>query len=141
MNAATKGLVAVAAVAGAFFRRAGLGQVADRIGRKRHVHGRHHPLVIFSAASARGVEPGVADRLPLLPRSWHWSGLSHRRLLHCESVPTRLRGRLIVGAFAFQALGSLLGVLIGLLILKGRSHAAGVALYACFLECCPRWWS
>ena len=35
-----------------------------------------------------------------------------------ECVPTRLRGRLIVGAFAFQALGSLLGVLVGLVILK-----------------------
>ena len=118
MNAATKGLVAVAAVAGAFFGALVFGQVADRIGRKGMFMVDIILFVIFSAASAAAWNPaslivfrfflgvGIGADYPI--------GVSYI----AESVPTRLRGRLIVGAFAFQALGSLLGVLIGLLILK-----------------------
>jgi MFS family permease len=75
-------------------------------------------FVVFSAASAA---------------AWNaWSLIAFRFLLGigigadypigvsyiAECVPTRLRGRLVVSAFGFQALGSLLGVLIGLAILK-----------------------
>jgi len=118
MNAATKGLVAVAAVAGAFFGALVFGQVADNIGRKGMFLVDIILFVVFSAASAAAWNPaslivfrfllgiGIGADYPI--------GVSYI----AESVPTRLRGRLIVGAFAFQALGSLLGVLVGLLILK-----------------------
>ncbi len=118
MNAATKGLVAVAAVAGAFFGALVFGQVADRVGRKGMFLVDIILFVIFSAASAAAWNPaslivfrfflgvGIGADYPI--------GVSYI----AECVPTRLRGRLIVGAFAFQALGSLFGVLIGLLILK-----------------------
>jgi MFS family permease len=118
MSATTKGLVAVAAVAGAFFGALVFGQVADRVGRKGMFMVDIILFVIFSAASAAAWNPaslivfrfflgiGIGADYPI--------GVSYI----AECVPTRLRGRLIVGAFAFQALGSLLGVLIGLLILK-----------------------
>lgn len=118
MNAATKGLVAVAAVAGAFFGALVFGQVADNIGRKGMFMVDIILFVVFSAASAAAWNPaslivfrfilgiGIGADYPI--------GVSYI----AESVPTRLRGRLIVGAFAFQALGSLLGVLVGLAILK-----------------------
>src|SRR5580704_13994715 len=118
MNAATKGLVAVAAVAGAFFGALVLGQVADNIGRKGMFLVDIILFVVFSAASAAAWNPaslivfrfilgiGIGADYPI--------GVSYI----AECVPTRVRGRLIVGAFAFQALGSLLGVLVGLLILK-----------------------
>jgi MFS family permease len=118
MNAVTKGLVAVAAVAGAFFGALVFGQVADRAGRKGMFLVDIMLFVIFSAASAAAWNPaslivfrfflgiGIGADYPI--------GVSYI----AECVPTRLRGRLIVGAFAFQALGSLLGVLIGLLILR-----------------------
>ena len=118
MNATTKGLVAVAAVAGAFFGALVFGQVADRVGRKGMFLVDIILFVVFSAASAAAWNPaslivfrfflgiGIGADYPI--------GVSYI----AESVPTRLRGRLIVGAFAFQALGSLLGVLVGLLILK-----------------------
>ncbi len=118
MNAATKGLVAVAAVAGALLGALVFGQVADRIGRKGMFLVDIVLFVMFSAASASAWNPaslivfrfllgiGIGADYPI--------GVSYI----AESVPTRLRGRLIVGAFAFQALGSLLGVLVGLLILK-----------------------
>ena len=118
MNAMTKGLVAVAAVAGAFFGALVFGQVADRVGRKGMFMVDIILFVVFSAASAAAWNPaslivfrfilgiGIGADYPI--------GVSYI----AESVPTRLRGRLIVGAFAFQALGSLLGVLVGLAILK-----------------------
>jgi hypothetical protein len=118
MNAATKGLVAVAAVAGAFFGALVFGQVADRVGRKGMFMVDIILFVVFSAASAAAWNPaslivfrfilgiGIGADYPI--------GVSYI----AECVPTRLRGRLLVGAFAFQALGSLLGVLVGLLILK-----------------------
>jgi MFS family permease len=118
MNAATKGLVAVAAVAGAFFGALVFGQVADNIGRKGMFLVDIILFVVFSAASAVAWNPasliafrfilgiGIGADYPI--------GVSYI----AECVPTRLRGRLLVGAFAFQALGSLLGVLVGLAILK-----------------------
>ena len=118
MSAATKGLVAVAAVAGAFFGALVFGQVADNIGRKGMFLVDIILFVVFSAASAAAWNPaslivfrfllgiGIGADYPI--------GVSYI----AECVPTRLRGRLIVGAFAFQALGSLLGVLVGLAILK-----------------------
>ncbi len=118
MDAATKGLVAVAAVAGAFLGALVFGQVADRAGRKGMFMVDIILFVVFSAASAAAWNPaslivfrfflgvGIGADYPI--------GVSYI----AECVPTRLRGRLIVGAFAFQALGSLLGVLVGLLILK-----------------------
>jgi MFS family permease len=118
MNAATKGLVAVAAVAGAFFGALVFGQVADNVGRKGMFLVDIILFVVFSAASAAAWNPaslivfrfilgiGIGADYPI--------GVSYI----AECVPTRLRGRLIVGAFAFQALGSLLGVLVGLAILK-----------------------
>ena len=118
LSPAVKGLVAVAAVAGAFFGALVFGPVADRFGRKGMFLVDIILFVIFSAASAAAWNAaslivfrfilgiGIGADYPI--------GVSYI----AECVPTRLRGRLIVGAFAFQALGSLLGVLIGLVILK-----------------------
>ena len=113
-----KGLVAVAAVAGAFLGALVFGQVADRVGRKGMFLVDIILFVVFSAASAAAWNAaslivfrfilgiGIGADYPI--------GVSYI----AECVPTRLRGRLIVGAFAFQALGSLMGVLVGLMILK-----------------------
>ena len=118
LTPAVKGLVAVAAVAGAFFGALVFGQVADRFGRKGMFLVDIILFVVFSAASAAAWNAtslivfrfilgiGIGADYPI--------GVSYI----AECVPTRLRGRLIVGAFAFQALGSLLGVLVGLIILK-----------------------
>jgi MFS family permease len=118
LTPAVKGLVAVAAVAGAFFGALVFGPVADRFGRKGMFLVDIILFVVFSAASAAAWNAvslivfrfvlgiGIGADYPI--------GVSYI----AECVPTRLRGRLIVGAFAFQALGSLMGVLVGLVILK-----------------------
>src|ERR1700744_2208171 len=118
MSDTTKGLVAVAAVAGAFLGALAFGHIADRVGRKGMFLLDIILFGVFAGASAAAWNAtslivfrfflgiGVGADYPI--------GVSYI----AECVPTRWRGRLIVGAFAFQALGSLLGVLIGLAILK-----------------------
>jgi MFS transporter, putative metabolite transport protein len=39
-------------------------------------------------------------------------------LIISESIPSRMRGRLVLGAFGFQALGALTGTVVGYLVLK-----------------------
>ena len=98
--------------------RSSSARLRDRIGRKGMFLADLMLFVIFGAASAVAWDPasliafrfllgiGIGADYPI--------GVSYI----AESVPTRLRARLIVGAFAFQALGSLLGVLVGLIMLK-----------------------
>ena len=43
-------------------------------------------------------------------------------LMISESIPSRSRGKLVLGAFAFQAVGALCGTLIGWLILEVYPH-------------------
>ncbi len=117
LDATTKGLVAVSAVAGALVGAFFGGQLADRIGRKGMFVFDLIMFVVFAAASSAAWNAaslilfrfmlgiGIGADYPI--------GVSYIS----ESVPTRLRGQLVVGAFAFQAIGSLLGVVIGLVIL------------------------
>jgi putative MFS transporter len=39
-------------------------------------------------------------------------------LIISESIPSQMRGRLVLGAFGFQALGALIGTVVGYLVLK-----------------------
>jgi MFS family permease len=113
-----KGLVAVAAVAGAFLGALVFGQVADRVGRKGMFIVDIILFVVFSAASAAAWNAASLIAFRFLLGIGIGADYPIGVAYIAESVPTRLRGRLIVGAFAFQALGSLLGVLVGLVILK-----------------------
>jgi len=45
-------------------------------------------------------------------------------LIISESIPTRFRGRLVLGAFGFQAIGALAGTGIGFMILKHDASAS-----------------
>ena len=78
-----KGLVAVAAVAGAFLGALVFGQIADRMGRKGMFLLDIILFVVFSAASAAAWNAWLAHRFPIPARDRHWRGLSHRRLLYC----------------------------------------------------------
>ncbi|MGV2388470.1 MAG UNVERIFIED_CONTAM: hypothetical protein LVR29_09535 [Microcystis novacekii LVE1205-3] len=47
-----------------------------------------------------------------------WADYPTAHLIISESIPSSFRGRMVLGAFAFQSIGSLGGVLIGLLVLR-----------------------
>jgi MFS family permease len=111
------GLVSSAAVVGAIFGAFGLGRLTDRIGRSLAFRLDLGLFVVFALLS------GLAWSIPVL--------IAFRFILGVgvgadypisasyvsEIAPARLRVRLLVGAFAFQAVGQVLGALVGLLIL------------------------
>lgn len=111
------GLVGSAAVIGAVVGALTLGAVADRIGRRLAFRLDLGVFVVFALASA--LAPGI------------WWLILFRFLLGvgigadypissayvAEIAPARIRSRLLIGAFSFQAVGQLLGVLVGLVLL------------------------
>lgn len=113
----TEGLIAGAAVVGAFVGSAIGGWVTDKLGRKGMFVIDLIFFVVFAAASACAWNPaslivfrfllgvGVGADYPI--------GVSYI----AENMPTSVRGRMVVGAFSFQAIGSLIGVVVGLGIL------------------------
>nr|WP_085961788.1 MFS transporter [Crocosphaera chwakensis] len=111
------GAVAVAAIAGALLGSLTLGPLTDKIGRQKMLV---VDLAIFILASA-----GTA-------LSWNaWSLIIFRFMVGVgigadypisvayitENMPSRLRGRMVIGAFTFQAIGSLLGAITGIIII------------------------
>jgi MFS family permease len=117
LNTAAIGAVAVAAVAGSLVGALTLGPIADKIGRQVMLV---VDIAIFVIATA-----GTA-------LAWNTPSLIAFRFLVgvgigadypisvsyiTENVPSRLRGRMVIGAFTFQAVGALLGALTGLIVI------------------------
>lgn len=117
LGSAAVGAVAVAAVAGSLVGSLTLGPITDKIGRQVMllVH-----IAIFVIATT-----GTA-------LAWNATSLILFRFLVgvaigadypisvsyiTENVPSRLRGRMVIGAFSFQAIGALLGALTGLIVI------------------------
>ncbi|MGF1569773.1 MAG: MFS transporter [Nodosilinea sp.] len=117
LSATTVGAVATAAVAGSLLGSLTLGPITDQVGRQRMLI---VDVVIFVVATT-----GTA-------LAWNAASLIAFRFLVgvgigadypisvsyvTENVPARFRGRMVIGAFAFQALGALLGALTGLIVI------------------------
>ncbi|MBE9226837.1 MFS transporter [Phormidium sp. LEGE 05292] len=109
------GAVAVAAIAGSLVGALTLGPITDKIGR--------HLMLIIDIAIFVIATAGTAF-------AWDATSLIIFRFLVgigigadypisvayiTENVPSRLRGRMVIGAFTFQAVGQLLGALTGLI--------------------------
>ena len=111
------GLLGAAAVLGAIVGASTLGALGDRLGRRMAFRLDLGMFVVFALASA--LAPGL------------WWLIGFRFLLGVgigadyplsaayvsEIAPARIRTRLLVGAFSFQAVGQVLGVVVGLVIL------------------------
>lgn len=119
LGPAAVGAVAAAAVAGSLLGSLFLGPLTDRLGRQPMLIA---DVVLFVAATA-----GTA-------LAWNLTSLLVFRVLVgvaigadypisvayiVENVPTRHRAQLVIGAFSFQAVGALLGALVGIAILYG----------------------
>lgn len=111
------GLLASAAVLGAIVGASVVGRLTDRIGRR----------VVFAADLAAFVVFAALSGL-----AWNiWSLIAIRFLLGAavgadypisasvisEIMPSRIRGRALVGAFSFQAVGMIAGALTGIVVL------------------------
>ena len=111
------GLVSAAAIAGAIIGASCLGRLTDRIGRKLAFRLDLGLFVVFALLS------GLAWSIPSLIAFRFILGIGVgadypiSAAYIAEIAPARHRVRLLVGAFSFQAVGQVLGALVGLTIL------------------------
>jgi MFS family permease len=117
LDTATVGAVASAVVVGSLVGSLTLGPITDRVGRR--------PMLIVDVVLFVVATAGTA-------LAWNAASLIAFRFLVgvaigadypisvayiTENVPARYRGRLVIGAFTFQAVGAMLGALTGVLVL------------------------
>lgn len=112
-----KGIIGAAVLAGILIGATALGGLSDRFGRKRMFIAE---LIIFV---------GFLVALVFSP-SWLWTAIfllgmgaalgcdyPTAHLVISESIPSKDRGKMVLGAFGFQAVGALVGTAVGYLIL------------------------
>lgn len=112
------GAIGAASLFGILIGAIGLGSLSDRFGRKRMFIVEMFIFLVFLC-------------LLVASPSFYWLvfflfGLGvalgcdypTAHLIISESIPSKMRGRLVLGAFAFQALGAMTGTAVGYLVLK-----------------------
>ncbi|MDY6940312.1 MAG: MFS transporter [Cyanobacteriota bacterium] len=116
------GAIAVAAVAGALVGSGTLGPVTDKVGRQLMLAIDVGIFIIASAATALAwnatsliifrflVGVGIGADYPI--------SVSYIT----ENVPARFRGRMVISAFSFQAVGALVGAIVGFGIMEIFNH-------------------
>jgi len=150
LGATEKGVVAAASLFGILIGAATLGGLADRYGRKQMfivevvLFGIFTVLLTLSSSYLVVVAALVGIGVAL--------GCDYptAHLIISESIPSRIRGRMVLGAFGFQAIGALVGTAVGFVILfENPDVAAWRWMYASvsilrrvsrslaqFLSCC-----
>ena len=117
LGATEKGIIASASLFGILIGATALGELADRYGRKQMfitemvLFAMFLTLLAFSTSYLVVVFAllGIGIALGCDYPTAH--------LIISESMPSRIRGRMVLGAFGFQAVGGLAGTAIGFLIL------------------------
>lgn len=118
ISAAQHGLVSAATLFGILIGALLLGGLADVFGRKIMFVGEMAIFLLFLVLLS------ASPSFPLLVIFLFGVGFAlgcdypTAHLIISESIPSRDRGRLVLGAFGFQALGALTGTAVGYLILK-----------------------
>lgn len=118
MSAMEKGLVSAASLVGILVGATALGGLADRFGRKQMFIAEMALFTVFLVATA------MSPNFPMLVVFLFGMGLAlgcdypTAHMVISESIPSSDRGRLVLGAFAFQAVGAMAGTILGYTILK-----------------------
>ncbi|QNG26056.1 MFS transporter [Synechococcus sp. HK01-R] len=118
-----KGLVTAATLAGILLGALLLGGLADRLGRQPVFIGEMVLLLIALLVASAAPSKGV------LIASLFVIGLSlgadypTAHLVISESIPASIRGRLVLGAFSFQAIGAVLGTAIASTVLGSMASS------------------
>jgi MFS family permease len=126
LGATEKGVVAAASLFGILIGATALGDLADRYGRKQMFIVEMVLFVIFVLLLT------FSPSYPVVVVALVGIGIAlgcdypTAHLMISESMPSRIRGRMVLGAFGFQAVGGLAGTAIGFLILyRIRRSATG----------------
>ncbi|MEP9352610.1 MFS transporter [Xanthobacter sp. KR7-65] len=118
MGATQHGLVSAASLAGILVGALLLGGLADRFGRKFMFVVEMVIFIVFLALLA--VSPTFVWTVVFLFGIGVALGCDYptAHLVISESIPSLARGRLVLSAFGFQAVGALTGTLVGYLVLS-----------------------
>lgn len=117
---AEKGMVGSSTLFGILVGATALGSLADHLGRKQLFIAEMILFLVFLVAMT------FSPTFPLLLLFLFGMGLAlgcdypTAHLVISESIPSNCRGRLVLSAFAFQAVGALVGTAIGYMILKSH---------------------
>ncbi len=111
------GAVAVAAIAGSLVGSLTLGPITDRIGRQIMLMVDIAIFVIATAGTALAWNAASLIAFRFLVVVGIGADYPISVAYITENVPSRLRGRMVIGAFTFQAIGALLGALTGLSVM------------------------
>jgi MFS family permease len=112
------GLISSSAVIGAIFGAATIGRLADRVGRRLVFKIDLGLFVVFALLSALAPNIGLLILFRFLLGVGIGADYPIAASYVAEIAPARLRSRMLVGAFAFQAVGQIMGVVVGLAILR-----------------------
>jgi MFS family permease len=117
LSATEKGVIAAASLFGILIGATALGGLSDRYGRKEMFIIEMVLFVVFVVLLA--LSPSYALVVVALVGVGLALGCDYptAHLMISESVPSRIRGRMVLSAFGFQAVGGLAGTAIGFLIL------------------------
>jgi hypothetical protein len=117
LGATEKGVVAAASLFGILIGAATLGGLADRYGRKQMFIVEMVLFGIFTVLLT--LSPSYLVVVAALVGIGVALGCDYptAHLIISESIPSRIRGRMVLGAFGFQAIGALVGTAVGFVIL------------------------
>jgi len=117
MDATATGAIATAAVAGALVGSLTLGPITDRVGRQLMLVIDIALFVLASAATALAWNEASLITFRFLVGVAIGADYPISVSYITENVPARFRGRMVIGAFTFQAIGALLGAVTGLTVI------------------------
>ncbi|MCF6777303.1 MFS transporter [Thiotrichales bacterium 19X7-9] len=118
IGAAEAGLIAAAAPLGAIFGAGIFGRFTDKMGRRTMLILSVMFFVVFTSLSAFAWNPLSLMIFRFLLGLGIGADYPTGSTYVSETMPSHMRGKMMVASFSFQAIGALIGAALGLIILK-----------------------